>query len=91
MYRFNPETREVEELVSPVHVLQEIKIAKNGTIYLSGSSLVMPVNIFRSVDGVHWESLTENRVLGIDSTEMVAPETITFNSFDELEIEEIII
>lgn len=87
LYRFNPETREVEELVSPVHVLQEIKIAKNGTIYLSGSSSVMPVNIFRSVDGVHWESLTENRVLGIDSTEMVAPETITFNSFDELEIE----
>lgn len=87
LYRFTPDTGEVDELVSPIHVLAELKIAKNGTIYLSGSSAVMPVNIFRSVDGVHWEALTENRVLGIDSTEMVEPETVRFNSFDNLEIE----
>lgn len=87
LYRFDPSTQDLEELVAPIHVINEIKIAKNGTIYLSGSSPVMPVNLFRSVDGTHWESLTENRVLGIESTEMVQPETVTFPSFDGLEIE----
>ncbi|WP_208560261.1 S9 family peptidase [Marinilactibacillus kalidii] len=87
LYRFNPSTQGVETLVSPVHVINEIKVVKNGTIYLSGSSAVMPVNLFCSVDGVHWESLTQNRVLGIDSTEMVEPETISFKSFDGMEME----
>lgn len=87
LYRFDPTTRDIEELVVPIHVLSTVRVAKSGTIYLSGSSSVMPVNIFCSVDGVHWESLTENRVLGIDSTEMVEPETVQFKSFDGLSIE----
>ncbi|WP_218672180.1 S9 family peptidase [Marinilactibacillus piezotolerans] len=87
LYRFDPTTRDIEELVVPIHVLSTVRVAKSGTIYLSGSSSIMPVNIFCSVDGVHWESLTENRVLGIDSTEMVEPETVQFKSFDGLSIE----
>lgn len=87
LYRFDPKTRDLDELVSPSHIINKVVLSKSGTIYLSGSSATMPTNIFRSVDGIHWEMLTANRVLGIDPSDMVEPDTITYRSFDGMEIE----
>lgn len=87
LYRFDPNTREVEDLVSPVHIINGLELAQNGTIYLSGAGATTPTNIFRSVDGIHWETLTSNRVLGIEETDMVEPDTVTYESFDGTKIE----
>lgn len=87
LYRYNLETNKVEKLSTPVDVLEKLVVTKSGNLYILGRSATIPFNIYKSTDGENWESLTNNRVLGVSQEEMVEPEVVTYTSFDGMEIE----
>lgn len=86
LYRYNLKNSSIEEQSLPVDQINKLSVVESGNIYLLGESAVSPANIYK-FDGQNWQVLTQNRVLGVDKNEMVDPETITYKSFDGLEIE----
>lgn len=87
IYAYDLLTGQYDQLNLPVDVLTKLHVAKSGTLYALGRSATLPFNIFQSKDGLTWEALTNNRVLGIDQQDMVEPEVVSYQSFDDLEIE----
>ncbi|WP_306419213.1 S9 family peptidase [Alteribacter natronophilus] len=87
LYRLGNGEGEAENLNCPLDVLGQIHVAASGRIYVQGTSAAEPVNLYIcSNDGV-WEKLTENRVPGVETEDMVAPEVVSYRSFDDMEIE----
>lgn len=87
LYRYDLSSDKLEKLSTPVDVLEKLVVTKAGNLYLLGRSATIPFNIYKSTDGNTWQSLTNNRVLGVSQEEMVEPEVITYKSFDDMEIE----
>lgn len=87
LYRFSLDTEKVEKLSMPIDIIEQLQVTKSGHLYVLGRSATVPFNIFQSNDGLEWKQLTDNRVLGITSDDMVEPEVITYQSFDQMEIE----
>ncbi|WP_262177732.1 alpha/beta hydrolase family protein [Saccharococcus sp. Marseille-Q5394] len=87
LYRFYLENGKLEESTLPVDVIDQMRFAKSGNLYILGRSATVPHNIFKSTDGQTWEQLTENRVLGVSQEGMVEPDIVSYKSFDGLEIE----
>ncbi|KWW20490.1 peptidase S9 [Peribacillus simplex] len=70
----------------PCSVIQKLEVARSGALYLSGMSATKPHNIYKRT-GDEWEPLTFYTVPGVETTELVEPDIITYPSFDGLEIE----
>ncbi|WP_340373562.1 S9 family peptidase [Peribacillus sp. FSL E2-0218] len=70
----------------PCSVIQKLEVARSGALYLSGMSATKPHNIYKRI-GDEWEPLTFYTVPGVETTELVEPDIITYPSFDGLEIE----
>ncbi|PJN91750.1 alpha/beta hydrolase family protein, partial [Bacillus sp. mrc49] len=70
----------------PCSVIQKLEVARSGALYLSGMSATKPHNIYKRTDD-EWEPLTAYTVPGVETTELVEPDIITYPSFDGLEIE----
>lgn len=87
LYRFDPETNHVEKLSLPVDMIEQMHVAKSGTLYMLGRSATIPHNIYQSSDGKSWKQLTNNRVLGLSENDMVDPDVVSYQSFDGMEIE----
>ncbi|RXJ04045.1 S9 family peptidase [Anaerobacillus alkaliphilus] len=87
LYSYSLDTEEVTKLEAPTDVIEQLTVAESGTVYVLGRSATIPFNIFRLVQGEHWEQITTNHVLGITSEQMVEPDVVTYPSFDGLEIE----
>lgn len=87
LYRYELATEKLEKLTPPVDVIEKLVVTKAGNLYLLGRSATIPFNIFKSTDGAEWQSLTNNRVLGVSQEEMVEPEVVTYKSFDGMKIE----
>ncbi|SEN99204.1 Dipeptidyl aminopeptidase/acylaminoacyl peptidase [Amphibacillus marinus] len=87
LYRFDLGAEQLTQLDCPVAVIEKIHVAESGQLYLLGRSATAPLNIFQSKDGLAWQSLTNNRVLGISEADMVEPDVVKYTSFDGLEIE----
>ncbi|SHF72977.1 S9 family peptidase [Ornithinibacillus halophilus] len=87
LYRYDPKSGKLEKLELPIDVIEKVLVAKSGTLYVLGRSATIPHNIFQSEDGANWNQLTNNRVLGLDSEDMVEPDVVTYKSFDGMEIE----
>lgn len=87
LYRYHLEDGKLVESTLPVDVIDQVRFAKSGNLYILGRSATVPHNIFKSKDGQEWEQLTENRVLGVSQEGMVEPEVVSYSSFDGLEIE----
>ncbi|HEY4601811.1 MAG TPA: alpha/beta fold hydrolase, partial [Cerasibacillus sp.] len=87
LYRFSLDTEKVEKLSMPIDIIEQLQVTKSGLLYVLGRSATVPFNIFQSNDGLEWKQLTDNRVLGITSDDMVEPEVVTYQSFDQMEIE----
>ncbi|MGE7878787.1 S9 family peptidase [Peribacillus muralis] len=71
---------------TPCSVIKKLEVTKSGALYLSGMSATKPHNIYRKT-GNEWEPLTTYTVPGVEATEMVEPDIITYPSYDGLEIE----
>ncbi|MFC5602245.1 alpha/beta fold hydrolase [Sporosarcina koreensis] len=87
LYRYHLGVGKLAESTLPVDVIDQVRFAKSGNLYILGRSATVPHNIFKSTDGQEWEQLTENRVLGVSQDGMVEPEVVSYNSFDGLDIE----
>lgn len=90
LYRYDLASSELEKIETPVDVIEKLHVAKSGNLYLLGRSGTVPLNLFQSADGMEWKPLTNNRVLGLSSKDMVEPEVVTYSSFDGLEIESLL-
>ncbi|MEN1967983.1 alpha/beta fold hydrolase [Lentibacillus sp. N15] len=90
LYRYNLTNSELENMPLPVDVVGKLHVADSGALYVLGINAAVPANIFYSTDGINWNKLTKNTVLGVGSEEMVQPEVVTYRSFDGMEIESLL-
>ncbi|MBY7141854.1 S9 family peptidase [Virgibacillus sp. NKC19-3] len=89
LYRYEPASKQLEQLYTPVDVIEKVHIAKSGDIYMLGRSSTVPLNIFQR-HGREWKQLTNNRVLGLNTQDMVEPDVVSYPSFDGMEIESLL-
>ncbi|WP_214480564.1 S9 family peptidase [Bacillus sp. SM2101] len=88
LYRYEIDSKKLEEVESPVGEVQKLTVTESGHLYLLGTSATKPANIYKKESNSHsWKQLTNNRVLGVDEKQLVDPEVIKYESFDGLEIE----
>lgn len=87
LYTFELAKNELNKVTAPVDIIDQIQVAKSGTVYLLGRSATLPTNIFQSKTDNGWKQLTKNEVLGVDEEQMVEPEVVSYKSFDGMEIE----
>ncbi|MFS0590600.1 S9 family peptidase [Cytobacillus horneckiae] len=86
LYKFDLSKNEMVRMQSPCSIIEKMIIADSGNLYLLGRSAIKPHNIYKfSAD--KWESLTQYSVPGVADEDLVAPEVVTYTSFDGLEIE----
>jgi len=90
LYRYEMDTEKLVKLSAPVDVIEQVKITKAGNLYVLGRSATVPHNIFQSKFGENWKQLTNNRVLGLTSHDMVEPDVVSYRSFDDKEIESLL-
>lgn len=87
LYRYDLQNGDLAELRTPVDVLEKLHVGQSGNLYLMGRSATVPHNLFHSENGISWRQLTNNRVLGLSSNNMVEPDVVSYTSFDGMEIE----
>ncbi|MFD1336590.1 prolyl oligopeptidase family serine peptidase [Oceanobacillus iheyensis] len=87
LYQYSLDNKQLIEMDTPFEIVEQLKVMKSGNVYVLGRTATLPLNIFVSSNGEEWEQLTTNRVLGMDESQLVDPEVITYPSFDGMEIE----
>lgn len=87
LYYYDLQQKELLEIPLPVSTIEKIKLTPEGGVYLQGNSATSPSNIYRKGAGNEWEKITNAKVTGVEERMLVEPETITYESFDGLEIE----
>ncbi|WP_342504752.1 S9 family peptidase [Sporosarcina sp. FSL K6-2383] len=87
LYRYVISEDKLEKCSLPVDIIEQIHVAKSGTLYILGRSATIPHNIYQSANGLEWKQLTNNRVLGLGQEDMVEPDIVSYTSFDGMEIE----
>lgn len=87
LYRYAIADDKLEKCSLPVDIIEQIHVAKSGTLYILGLSATIPHNVYQSANGLEWKQLTNNRVLGLGPEDMVEPDIVSYTSFDGLEIE----
>lgn len=90
LYRYDLASQALKKRPTPVDVIEKIHLAKSGNLYLLGRSSTTPLNLFLANTEDNWTTLTNNRVLGLSSEDMVEPEVVTYHSYDGLEIESLL-
>lgn len=90
LYRYNLANNERTGIELPVDVMGQLHVAESGGLYILGTCADEPVNIYHSTDGREWDRLTNNTVLGVNSTDMVVPEVVSYQSYDGMEIESLL-
>ncbi|MGP4060645.1 S9 family peptidase [Halobacillus sp. H74] len=86
LYNYKIADGSLKELEAPVSVIDQIILADSGNLYLQGDSATVPANLYQLNDQV-WKSLTNYGVPGVKNEELIAPEYVTYTSFDDLSIE----
>ncbi|PAE18097.1 hypothetical protein CHH91_00905 [Virgibacillus sp. 7505] len=86
LYRLTIADKGWREVVTPFDMILSLKIAASGALYVLGSTSTSPMQIF-TFTGSEWEPIVTNRVPGVPEEMLVEAETITYSSFDGLQIE----
>ncbi|MEI5905551.1 S9 family peptidase [Bacillus spongiae] len=86
LYTYEITSDRLEKIHTPVSIIDQFVIARSGNIYVQGSSSTSPMNIYKKTSE-GWNSLTNYGVPGVKREEMVEPEVVTYQSFDDLPIE----
>ncbi|MFJ7936051.1 S9 family peptidase [Sporosarcina sp. NPDC096371] len=87
LYRYDIANDSVENCLLPVDIIEQLHVAKSGTLYMLGRSATVPHNIYQSANGLEWKQLTNNRVLGLSQEDLVDPDIVSYTTFDGMEIE----
>lgn len=87
LYHYSLDDRQLVEMDTPFDIVEQLKVMKSGNVYVLGRTATLPLNILVLSKGDDWKQLTTNRVLGMDESELVDPEVITYPSFDGMKIE----
>ncbi|WP_018923942.1 S9 family peptidase [Salsuginibacillus kocurii] len=87
LYSYDLKANKLQEVQTPLDVLEKLVVAESGTLYLLGRGATLPFNIYQKKSGEGWKQLTNHGVPGVNREEMVEPEVITYPSYDDLEIE----
>ena len=86
LYTYDLQTNDWKQLETPCSVVEKLVVTKSGSLYLLGRGATKPHNIYQlTANG--WTSLTQYSVPGVDQSELVEPDVVTYTSFDGLEIE----
>src|SRR5699024_7140786 len=86
LYYYDLNHDQLEPITAPVTSFSGVVTARSGALYVKGTSATVPTNIFK-YENESWEQITKNKVLGVTPEDMVEPEVITYQSFDDLGIE----
>lgn len=86
LYAYALDSGELTPIPLPADILEQMFIAASGNLYILGRGAVKPLNIYR-YDGSGWTMLTKNVLTGLTEEDLVAPEVVTYASFDGMEIE----
>ena len=86
LYHYDLKSHTSEQIPTPFDNIGSIVPVNNGEVFILGGSANEPFNIWRYTAS-RFLKLTKNQVLGVTAEQMVDPETITYQSFDGLEIE----
>ncbi|QAS52101.1 S9 family peptidase [Halobacillus litoralis] len=86
LYNYKIADGSLKELEAPVSVIDQIILSDSGNVYLRGDSATVPANLYQLNDQ-GWNSLTNYGVPGVKNEELIAPEYVTYSSFDGLSIE----
>lgn len=87
LYRYCMKTGTLEQVETPVDVIEQIVIGNSGNVYLLGRSATLPFNLFMLNSDGEWKPLTNFQVPGVSRSDLVEPEVFTYPSYDGLEIE----
>lgn len=88
MYILGKDAAQPRRLDMPLDTIEHTRVTKAGNVYILGRGAIQPHNIYRLPAGSDsWESLTANRVTGLDPDDLVYPDLVRYNSYDGLEIE----
>ncbi|WP_289890912.1 S9 family peptidase [Virgibacillus pantothenticus] len=88
LYRYNLAEKELITIKAPLDTVDHLVVPKSGNLYVLGRTATSPANIYQyTYNDESWTMLTNNRVLGVASEEMVVPEVVTYSSYDGMEIE----
>ena len=85
-YEYDLHSGEIEKVETPVTIIEKVVIGGKGGVYLLGCSPTIPFNIYQK-SNQGWSQLTNYSVPGVASEDMVEPETVTYPSYDGLQIE----
>ena len=86
LYTYHLDEGSWENMVIPCDLITKVAVAKSGTVYLLGSGSVQLGNVYKR-EGDEWVQITRNKMAGMAEEDFVAPEVVTYPSFDGLEIE----
>ncbi|MGA4518074.1 prolyl oligopeptidase family serine peptidase [Solibacillus silvestris] len=86
VYMYDLGSDEWEKIQTPCSTIDKLVVTKSGNLYMLGGTATKPDNIYRFTDN-EWTSLTQYTVPGVDHSELVEPDVISYASFDGLEIE----
>ncbi|TDL83007.1 S9 family peptidase [Peribacillus frigoritolerans] len=76
-----------ENLEIPVDRVNKMEVTEAGELFILGQSATIPLNIFTRTPSHSWEQITNHGVTGMRPEDLVEPETVTYASFDGMEIE----
>lgn len=86
LYAYSLDTGELTPLPLPSDIVEQLSVTRSGHLYLLARGAVKPMNIYR-YSGGEWTMLTKNVLTGLSEEDLSAPEVITYNSFDDMEME----
>ncbi len=86
LYAYHVDEGTWENIVIPCDLISKVVVAKSGTVYLLGGGSVKLGNVYKR-EGDEWVQITRNKMVGMTEEDFVAPEVVTYSSFDGLEIE----
>lgn len=88
MYALDKGSEQPRRVDMPLDTVGDVTVTKAGNVYILGRGAIQPHNIYRLMAGSEsWEPLTNNRVTGLDPSDLIYPDVIRYNSYDGLEIE----
>ncbi|MFI2856509.1 S9 family peptidase [Paenibacillus sp. JSM ZJ436] len=86
LYSYQLRTGRLAAIALPGDIVDQIVAARSGALYVLARGAAKPHNIYRYQDEA-WTMLTKNVITGLTDHELSSPETVTYSSFDGMQIE----
>lgn len=86
LYAYQLTSGSMMPITLPSDIVEQLTVSVSGNLYLLARGAIQPTNIYRYADG-KWSMITKNVMTGLSDEDLVAPEVITYPSFDGMEIE----